>query len=138
MSFLEPFWRQSCADPDGTRKPPAECAGCLDSEFAKNSLHTFSHALLPQRGAADSIEAPQGGSTAAPLFILGLFAVVCRRMESLLSRRNVRNISVWGSYGGSSAGSRRFSVDSRRGCNGLLVILVLARIGLIFSEFWRP
>ena len=44
-------------------------------------LHTFRHALLPQRGAADSIEDPYGGSTAAPLFILGLLVDGLRANE---------------------------------------------------------
>ena len=39
----------------------------------KNLSRLVRHALLPQRGAADSIEAPRGGSTAAPLFVLGAF-----------------------------------------------------------------
>ena len=45
----------------------AECAGSLFIDLGKNLTDLFGHALLPQRGAADLIEVPPGGSTAAPL-----------------------------------------------------------------------
>ena len=75
-----------------------------------------------------SLKAPYGGSTAAPLFNPGLFAVVCRGKQALLGRRIVRYICAWGSYSWSlegsqriSAGPWRFLVDSQRICNEFLV-----------------
>ena len=56
-NFVGDFGRKNWMDGAGdaeTILSPAECAGCLDSEFARISPHSSSHALLPQRGAADS------------------------------------------------------------------------------------
>ena len=152
---LEREWREM--------RSPAGCAGCLDSEFARISPHKFSHALLPQRGAADLIEVPQRGGAPPPHFHSRGFCC------SVRWRRKSSTEILTGSYfclefvqrilggflafsrnlGGFSTKPRRllegflaaldcFSAFRRRILGGLSCRLVLNAISLNFGGLWRP
>lgn len=67
------FWAEKVKHNSKEFNPRRNARGAWILNLPRISPHSFSHALLPQRGAADLIEAPQRGEHRRPTFVLGAF-----------------------------------------------------------------
>ena len=129
-AFLRPFWRQNC----GIWIPRRNAQGAWILNLPRIRLHIFSHALLPQRGAADLIEDPPRGEHRRPTFYSRRFCrSACRRTKSFRRSRTVKGNFAWASYGGFSAGSWRvlgtFSAESRQDLGEISPPLAMKSLG---------